>query len=573
MHVRCSLVALLLPLHALAQETAVTAPLTAPAARAIEEWMRDYERERLGPKGLLQSGADRQPAYVQWAQRAGVIAAKDENRLTHLDVLQKLLYVATSEPSTDLARAVLAVAAAGLETSFLDPASIELRALGHAALLRTTDEATWTFLLRAAAGERQALVGDVPEPPADDSAPEPPLATPRRVAALKLLAARGSPAFRGTIDAALNDPDPPVRLAAAEAIEAAPRLDVLPRLVGALGRERHPVVSQALVRLVNATLRAGGEALEAPVRDNAIDTALRQFGRVGWRTDMDLLDLVEAWPRKDAIPVLIDALERAKSPDPLVAAVNKRASPLLRQRAIGLLRAMTGAVLPGEDPKAWRTFWEREGEHIVVPTTLRSERPETTRATFFGLPVTGSSIAFVIDTSGSMDRDPRAADPNAERRTAVHSRLHAAKEQLVAAVQAMPAESRYTVVTFADDAHVWTVEPVHPGAATTRSLTELTSRFRAQGGTNLYAGLMRALALDEQRFGQADDGRVDEIFVLTDGQPTKGDVQDTEPILKLVREANKYGKVRINTVFTGAGKGAELLRRLAEENGGVFVQR
>jgi len=31
--------------------------------------------------------------------------------------------------------------------------------------------------------------------------------------------------------------------------------------------------------------------------------------------------------------------------------------------------------------------------------------------------------------------------------------------------------------------------------------------------------------------------------------------------------------VRINTVFAGNGRGQDFLRRLAAENGGVFVQR
>ena len=67
--------------------------------------------------------------------------------------------------------------------------------------------------------------------------------------------------------------------------------------------------------------------------------------------------------------------------------------------------------------------------------------------------------------------------------------------------------------------------------------------------------------------------RIDELFVLSDGEPTEGQLQDAEMLLQVVREANKYAKVRINAVFTGAGAGADLLRRLAEENGGVFVQR
>lgn len=41
----------------------------------------------------------------------------------------------------------------------------------------------------------------------------------------------------------------------------------------------------------------------------------------------------------------------------------------------------------------------------------------------------------------------------------------------------------------------------------------------------------------------------------------------------MVREANKYARIRIHCVFTGEGDGADLLRQLAAENGGVFVQR
>jgi hypothetical protein len=52
-------------------------------------------------------------------------------------------------------------------------------------------------------------------------------------------------------------------------------------------------------------------------------------------------------------------------------------------------------------------------------------------------------------------------------------------------------------------------------------------------------------------------------------------VQEADELLEMVREANKYTKVRIHCVFTGqaGGKGSELLRQLAEQNGGVFVQR
>ncbi|MCA8948023.1 MAG: hypothetical protein KDE27_00880, partial [Planctomycetes bacterium] len=129
------------------------------------------------------------------------------------------------------------------------------------------------------------------------------------------------------------------------------------------------------------------------------------------------------------------------------------------------------------------------------------------------------------------------------------------------------------ILKFADDARTWTSHPIRPDRSSTRSLTELLSRLRPNGGTNLFDGLVRALQLDEIGYGEADKTEIDELFVLSDGRPTTGAVQDTEQMLRLVREANKYAHVRIHCVFTGDGGGAGLLRKLAEQNDGVFVQR
>src|SRR5262245_33276441 len=95
-------------------------------AAAIRDWVTDFEKGRLGPKGLLRRGADLQPSYVSAARRAGRIADVDVERITHLDALQKLLYHAERYPTVELGDAVLGVAAAGLESSFLDVGALEL---------------------------------------------------------------------------------------------------------------------------------------------------------------------------------------------------------------------------------------------------------------------------------------------------------------------------------------------------------------------------------------------------------------------------------------------------------------
>ncbi|MFK7742199.1 MAG: VWA domain-containing protein [Planctomycetota bacterium] len=545
----------------------------AQAVKALAQWVADYEGGRFAPHGSLRSNVRLQPRYTH-AARLGGFLPKHRDRLTHLDILQKLLLFSEKNPSPQLCDAVLGVASAGLDRSLLDRASHELREAAHWTLMGVKDQGIWFQILRAAAGDQvPVLAAERPRKQADGGVG---VGVARRVAALRLLGQRGLPIFRSTLEGALTDPDPRVRLAAAESIRPPWKGATVLRVASVVEGERHPVVSQALVRLLFSMLRRPPEDLSSAQKQQVVRRSFSLFGKSGWRTDMDLLELVEKWPSKAAIPKLIEALDlERQSADELVSAVNKRASPLLRQRAGVLLKAMTGALIPLHDVAGWRKFWAAEKGNIVVPEQLHTSRPAHTQVAFFGVPVTGTSIGFLIDTSGSMDSAPATHGPETgpRRLRAPRTRLEAAKAQLALAAQAMAPESQYFVMTFAEEARCWTQTGIKPGRRATRGVTGLMSRLNAHGGTNLYAGLVTSLEMEGRGFADAELPKIDELFVLSDGQPTTGEVRDTETLLEMVRRANKYAKVRINTVFTGTGPGSELLKRLAEENGGVFVQR
>jgi hypothetical protein len=550
--------------------SAQTVDTAATAAAAIRDWAAAFERGRLGPRGTLRAGDGLQPHYVESARRGGFVRERDEERLTHLDVLQKLLLYAERHPSVDLADAVLDVAATRLEGAFLDHDAMQLREAGHAALLRMEHGGVWFLVARTAAG------GDLPWAKPGDEAERGPLGVVvgpgRRVAALRLLAHKNLPVSRFVFEAALRAGDPRVRLAAAEALDLQRRPEALGLLQQALAEERHPVVAQALVRGVHAVLREHGPALDAERRDAALAACVLRFGQAGWRTDMDLLDLLEHYPTKAAVPALIELLGAgAVSHDPVLLAVNRRASPLRAEKAHELLRGMTGALLPAGDVAAWRRFWRDESERVVVPEVLPSQRAQTTQSQFFGVPLRGGAIGFLVDTSGSMG-EPVGTAAGAGR-TRAATRLGVAKQELVQAVQAMDPNRSFQLWTFAGQAQGWTPTPVRAGRSSVRALTELLSRLRASGGTNLGEGLQRALQLDEVQFAGAAETRIDELFVLSDGEPTAGPLQTPEAILAVVQAANQYAKVRIHCIYIGDGRGSDLLARLAEQNGGVYVQR
>lgn len=568
--------ALFLPLYALTLPAPSQSPTPAadPAqtAQAIRQWVHDFEGGRLSPKATLY-GTHLQPRYVPLAQRAGFVTPADFDRLTHQDVLQRMLLLSAGPSSETIADAVLDVAGIGLEGQVLEHAVHELRDLGHHTLLRCERDEVWFRLLRTAAGSQAVGAPMPPVPPAvGDAAAGSNAELPRRIAALRLIGQRNLPAFRATLEAALVDADPLVRLATAESIVRPWVASTVAAVAAALAAERHPVAAQAQARLLLQMLREPPEDLLPDAHEAILQRAFTGFGRAGWRADMDLLEVVAQFPRRSAVEPLIALLDPdAPKERSIVGLVNKQASPLRRQRAGELLRQMTGAGLPADDAASWREFWRREKDKIVVPPVLASAEKTRTSAEFFGVPVSGGSIGFLIDTSGSMARAPAAYSAN--DRNAPQTRLQAARAQLLQAVQAMPPTSRFFVVTVADRAQSLSEAPLEPNRRNVRALTEHFGRIQPDSGTNLEAGLGLVLHAEGSAYGRIGDVRIDELFVLSDGEATEGALRDDESLLSLVREKNRYARIRIHCVFTGSGRGGSFLRRLAAEHGGVFVQR
>jgi hypothetical protein len=317
----------------------------------------------------------------------------------------------------------------------------------------------------------------------------------------------------------------------------------------------------------------------------AVRAALKALGRTTWRADMALVRLLDDFRSLETVPALVLVLERFKAHPEEVK--SGKLSGLLLYQAHELLVAMTGAVYPADQPEKWRELWEKEKDKIQVTTKREPAVAHTVVDTgFCGIPVLGTRVVFVLDLSGSMDFDMDEVGADGKKVRAV--RLDFAKRELCRAIDVIAPNAQFNLVTFNGDdkAKAWEKSLVPATQKNRERFKKDVNGLRALGGTNLWSGLEDALKIKSLVYGNHYASNIDELFILSDGAPSVGDVQDPIEILRLVQECNKFSNVRINTIFISSTPREdqrraeprmsitpqELMRRMAEQNGGKFKE-
>src|SRR3989344_624985 len=162
--------------------------------------------------------------------------------------------------------------------------------------------------------------------------------------------------------------------------------------------------------------------------------------------------------------------------------------------------------------------------------------------TFYGLAIEGDPVVFVIDRSGSMEREsgwvfPQGLEPPGQRK------IDVAKWQLKTALQGMETGKRFNLVFF--DSDIKTGEAVQKAL----SLGEIEALYLLSDGRPNIVPL--ALAQIKSA-NAADKAKINVIAIFT---KIPDDISDTE------RET--FEKER--------QQGQQFLQQIADENGGVFV--
>ena len=580
-------------------------PADDKAIKALDAWVKFYRSGKMDYRSKNNVGKD------SFAVKFGV-AKNGLTVPTWAGDLEEILRAVVALDDAAAARAVLDVAAIGIDNGKYEytMAPHEVRAAAETAAAKFKGAAALTELAKAARGELKADKG---------------MAVALQTAAVRCLGATKDKGQRAALEAALADPDAVVRASAAEALGLLDDEATAPALTAAIEKDAAHAVVMAAAKALRATFGkyaapaegSGAKAGEAkageakageaggadgkpadakapakaepapppPTLQAAVRACIGALGRTSWRADMELVRFLDDFRSADVVPALIGVLERfAASPADVKSG---KLSGLLLAQSHELLVAMTGAVYRADQPAEWRTFWEAEKGKITVAQKRAPDAkkgPGTAASGFCGIPVTGTRVVFVVDLSGSMQWPMDEDDGSGNKKRSV--RLDFAKRELKRACDALPANAQFNLVSFNGNpkSKSWKDDLVPANEKNREAFKKYVDEMRADGGTNVWAGMETALKLKSLTYGSRYETSVDEMFIVSDGAPTVGEVLDPLEILRLVSESNRWAGVRINAIFIDSATPpearqaqpdlsippAELMRRMAAQNGGKF---
>jgi len=529
--------------------------------KVLAQWLALYRKGAIdvsGEKRQLRGRSVRNRAKDFVSVSSGLLSNSYLQHLTYLRELDLICKKVAEVGGEAAAGSLLDVAAIGLGKRKYEPGMVPeiVRATGEKYLWQLDDPVVPGCLAEIASSSSAKTV--------------------EKAAAMRVLGGFHDEQYRAVIEANLDDRNSEVRLAAATALLRLERATALPALADQLQRESDDAVRIELLDAMSAIVKKHhGEIAEKDLRRTA-STALDVYGAHGWRVDLATLEFLALLRLPEIVPILIEGLAKYSGK------LDDDQSRVVQSDSYDLLVSLTGAGFDRTDVDAWRAWWAKVAGDFVVANSKKSaaDAGGTRGNSFFGIPVRGSRVVFVVDVSHSMRWDWDGKE----------TKLAVAQRRLKVAVDGLPPDTTFNLVTFAYDANPWKKHLVPATPANKKSFDKYVDDLVTASYTNVWDGLEAALQIKVVSHGARYPTSIDEVFVLSDGAPTLGALSDPEHILATIRETNRASRVRINTVYIaseeeeereskGGGHGpewsmtgAELMQALAEQNGGKYLR-
>jgi len=561
--------------------------------RAEQLWRDQQRLASLEKKAAKKSGADKEKANAELKQRREALESTrhalllQERRLRDAARLKGATDTAPAEPEAD--RELTAKERAAIRTyrRQADVESCVQRAAALQALGRLDTGGVARFLLaRVSRGDSWTVWQ-----------------------ASRLLGRMRSQGAREALHDALAKGGTREQTAALLAFEEHGDRDAVPGIL-ACGNSRDPDVRAAAVRALGAQ--------EAPEVPAALGRALadkspavrllaaRGIARGGHFEAIPALEKLLRDPDWSVRKVTIEALGRLRSRKGLGPLLDSfgREEGLLHETCHDALVRATGQTF-GFDLTRWQAWWKQAAPDFVLPSPKDAEEAlEEVQATLRqqdpGWPVTFGSIGtfsrrivFLIDIGPSMGEIPLGK---------TESKLDLAREALIETLKELQDPLTFNVMAFADGVDRWRrkparaayrkgaiefvrglriVEPagVRKGPIVQRRLEQeaggLGGTTRTFGFTpgreherNLYGALLTALDVFElEPLRDRRRPASDTVFLLVDGPPSSGEVEEIHRIVEIVGEVNRTRGVVVH-VISFDDRVVHLYKALAETTGG-----
>jgi len=252
------------------------------------------------------------------------------------------------------------------------------------------------------------------------------------------------------------------------------------------------------------------------------------------------------------------ALARQRSSIPVLAERLDELSGTERARTYYELRLITGQDL-GTSSQRWGQWWRDAEADFSIPSledaqtaeAERNERRESnkTQSSFYGLTISSDRVCFVVDLSGSMNYRTRSGK----------TRLTVMKAEMDRFLEGYPAGDLFNLIFFGNDAQKWRPTLTLMNDKVRDEARSHVKSLDAPGATAVYDGLLAAF----------EDPRVDTIYLLTDGGPSGGVIDDIDEIIMEVSRWNSLRHVVIHSV--AVGRKSPLLEALSADSNGQYV--
>lgn len=271
----------------------------------------------------------------------------------------------------------------------------------------------------------------------------------------------------------------------------------------------------------------------------------------------------ELWSTRLAAAKAIEAMRAVQGVGAIATRIAKEDGRMLSEMSEILFR-LTGMPF-GENGRLWGKWWGDEGDGFKIPSQSELDKiarnieerrlRQISKSTFFGVRIASKRVIFIIDVSGSMQEPTRGKYVG----EAGEIRMEVAKRELLKCLDGLERDSFFNIVTFSGGVMPWqdTISELTP--ETLAAAKQFVGRLGPAGGTNLYGALRAAF----------EDQEVDTIFVLSDGEPSVGDVIDPFTIRQDVIDWNANRGVVINCIAVGGS--FQVLEWIAEDNNGTHV--